>query len=61
MIRQYWKVAGVSLIAGIVGVLLTWGVGHLYQDHQNLHAALNWIVAVQQAQQKAVPQVPPGK
>lgn len=61
MIKQYWKLALVSLGAGIVGVFLTWGAGHLYQDHQNLHAALNWIMAVQQQAQKAAQQAQPVK
>lgn len=39
---KYAKTATLALVAGAVGmglVLLAW---HLWEDHQNFHALLNW-------------------
>lgn len=43
-----------TVLFGIVGVLLALVAVHLYQDHQNFHVVLNYLVAQQQMQQKAV-------
>jgi hypothetical protein len=55
------KLAAVSLLFGILGVLLVFAAQHAYTDHQNLHALVDLVVKQQQAAQKAagVPQAAP--
>ena len=53
MMKQYWKTVLVSVGAGVLGVLVTLGAVHVWQDHVQLHAVIQWVVQVQAAQQKA--------
>ena len=53
MIRPYLKAALLGLSCGVVGVLLTLGVVHVYADHQAFHAIINMINA------NAAKQAPP--
>ena len=55
------KLAAVSLLFGILGVLLALAGAHLYQDHATLHLLVNIEAQRQQAAQKAagVPQAAP--
>lgn len=43
----------IALIFGILGVLLALGAWHLYIDHLNHHATVQFIIDVQRAQQRA--------
>lgn len=52
MIRKHWRLVLLSIASGIVGVLLTLGAVHLYQDHETYHQVVAWVVSVQQAQVK---------
>lgn len=61
MIRAYWRLVLLSVASGVLGVLLTLAAVHLWQDHQQLHQAIDWIVRVQQAQAKAAQGTPPEK
>jgi hypothetical protein len=50
-------VSAVLMIIGTATVVL--GLWHAYADHRNLHAAMNWIAQVQQAQQQRQAQQAP--
>lgn len=41
--RQYGKIVSIAVASGVVGVLLTVSMLHLWQDHQTLHAIVNMI------------------
>jgi predicted negative regulator of RcsB-dependent stress response len=43
----------VAFLVGVLGMGFGLGVWHLYEDHQNFHALLNWANAVAAAQAKA--------
>jgi hypothetical protein len=49
----------VAFLVGLLGVGFGLGAWHLYEDHQNFHALLNWANAVAAAQAKA--QAPPAQ
>lgn len=46
-----------AFLVGLMGVGFGMGIWHLYEDHQNFHAVLNWANAIAAAQAKA--QQPP--
>jgi hypothetical protein len=43
----------VGFVGAVLGVLVIVGGYHLYVDHQNFHALLNWAASQAQAQQAA--------
>lgn len=45
------RVVLLGTVVGVVAFLVAWSLWHLWIDHQNLHALLNW--ANQQAQTAA--------
>lgn len=55
MITRYWRSLLIGLLAGICGVGLSFLVLHLWQDHQQLHALINWAntIIAEQAKQAA--------
>ena len=50
-----WRQWVLAVLLGALGFMAAWGVWHLYLDHSNFHALLQWAVQMQ-AQQAQPPQ-----
>jgi hypothetical protein len=58
VIRQHWKSIVIGFGAAILGGLVFLAGQHLWNDHADHHAMLQWAVQVQQAQARAAQAAP---